>query len=45
MWEYEEVSSPMAKELASKFGISFHQTSARNGTGIDVKLYKIGYVL
>ena len=45
MWEYEEVSSTMGKDLATKYGLSFNQTSAMSATGIDVYYNKLGNVL
>jgi hypothetical protein len=37
MWEYEDITEEMGKEFAKEIGAIHYRTSAKNGTGIDVR--------
>jgi hypothetical protein len=42
MWEYEEVNLETGKQLANSIEGLFFETSAKNGSGIDVENINIG---
>jgi small GTP-binding protein len=44
MWEYEETNTETGKQLANKVDGLFFETSAKNGSGIDVEFNNIGNI-
>ena len=44
MWEYEEVNLETGKQLANSIDGLFFETSAKNGSGIDVGKINIGNI-
>jgi small GTP-binding protein len=42
MWEYEEINLEAGKELANSSNGLFFETSAKNGSGIEVEIFNLG---